>query len=105
MGHAVQLYFDAELEAALVGVRASLTKAGVTPTLERLGDRPHVSLAVLNEVDVARCIPMLERFSKTLPAFAVGLAAFGGFPTAQGVVFLSPTPSGILLSTHRALHR
>src|SRR5437764_12074046 len=61
MGYAVQLYLDAELEAALLALRAALTKAGVTPTLERLGDRPHVSLAVLDDADVPRCVSVLER--------------------------------------------
>ncbi len=89
MGHAVQLYFNTELEATLVGVRAALTMAGITPTLERLGDRPHISLAVLNGADVGRCTPMLERFSKTQTSFAVNIAAFGAFPTTQGVVYLT----------------
>ena len=39
MGYAVQLYFDAKLEDSLTRTRSALTAAGVTPTLERLGDR------------------------------------------------------------------
>ena len=105
MGYAVQLYFNAELEAALLEVRTALTKAGVTPTLERLGDRPHVSLSVLNDVDVQRCITMIEQFANSQSAFRTGFAAFGAFPTAQGVVYLSPAPNEALLTAHRVMHQ
>ena|SRR5882672_1655486 len=104
-GYAVQLYFDAGLEAALLAVRKSLTKAGVTPTLQRLGDRPHVSLAVMEDVDVRICLPALERVAGAQPDFAAGLAAFGTFASAQGVVYLSPTPSRRLLTLHQRICR
>lgn len=104
MGYAVQLYFDPGLETALLAVRAALTKAGVTPVLERLGDRPHVSLAVLNDVEIKRCIPMLERFANEQPAFQTSFAAFGAFPTTQGVVYLSPTPNEQLFHAHRVVN-
>jgi hypothetical protein len=105
MGHAVQLYFDPGLELSLLRVRSALTRAGVTPTLERLGDRPHVSFAVLNTVPVQRCIAMIEQFAKTQAAFRASFAAFGAFPGSQGVVYLTPTPSAALLDAHREMHR
>jgi 2'-5' RNA ligase len=105
MGYAVQLYFDAKLEASLTRTRAALTAAGVTPTLERLGDRPHVSLAVLEDVPVQRCIAAVEKFAETQRAFPASFAAFGAFPTAQGVVYVSPTPTAELLEAQRRMHR
>jgi len=105
MGYAVQLYFDSGLEASLLGVRSALTRAGVTPTLERLGDRPHVSLAVLDRVPVQRCIAMVEQFAESQRPFRATFAAFGAFPTSQGVVYLTPTPSAELLDAHRSMHR
>jgi hypothetical protein len=105
MGYAVQLYFDSRLEASLLEIRSALTQAGVTPTLERLGDRPHVSLAVLETVPVQRCIDMVERFAGTQSAFPASFSAFGTFPTSQGVVYLTPTPSPALLDAHRRMHQ
>lgn len=104
-GFAVQLYLDAALEGSLTGVRSALTAAGVTPTLERLGDRPHVSLAVLEDVREEGCIAALEKFAETQLPFPASFAAFGAFPTAQGVVYLTPTPSAALLEAHRRMHR
>ena len=105
MGYAVQLYFDAGLESSLTGVRSALTAAGVTPTLERLGDRPHVSLAVQEDVPVQRCIAAVEKFAETQRPFPASFAAFGAFPTAQGVVYLTPTPAAALLEAQRRMHR
>jgi 2'-5' RNA ligase len=105
MGYAVQLYFDSRLEASLLELRSELTKAGVTPTLERLGDRPHVSLAVLEKMPVQRCLGMIERFAETQNVFHASFSAFGAFPTSQGVVYLTPTPSAVLLDAHRRMHR
>lgn len=104
MGFAVQLYFDTELEAAMLELRTALTSAGVAPTLERLGDRPHVSLSVLNALDVKRAVPALSEFASSLTAFPVDFAAFGAFPTNQGVVYLSPTPTKSLLLAQHHMH-
>ncbi len=105
MGYAVQLYFDPGLEQSMLGVRSALAAAGVTPTLERLGDRPHVSLAVLEKVPARRCIEMVERFAQAQGPFRASFAAFGAFPTSQGVVYLAPTPGAGLLDAHRRMHR
>jgi 2'-5' RNA ligase len=105
MGYAVQLYFDAGLEASLTRVRSALAAAGVTPTLERLGDRPHVSLAVLEDMPVQRCVATVEKFAETQRPFPATFAAFGAFPTTQGVVYLTPTPAAALLEAQRRMHR
>lgn len=105
MGYAVQLYFDAKLESSLTRTRSALAAAGVTPTLERLGDRPHVSLAVLEDVSVRRCIVAVETFAQTQRPFPATFAAFGAFPTSQGVVYLTPTPTAALLEAQRRMHR
>jgi 2'-5' RNA ligase len=105
MGYAVQLYFDPGLEKSMLDLRSALAAAGVTPTLERLGDRPHVSLAVLQSVPVRRCVDVLEKYSATQGPFRATFAAFGAFPTSQGVVFLAPTPDAALLDAHRRMHR
>jgi 2'-5' RNA ligase len=105
MAYAIRLYFDADLEAALVGVWSGLIGAGVSPTLEALGDRPHVSVAGAEALDVSSCSAMLRRLAQTRPPFAAHLAAFGLFPGNKGVVYLTPTPSEPLLEVHREVHR
>ncbi|NJO83033.1 MAG: hypothetical protein HC828_09555 [Blastochloris sp.] len=47
MGLAIECYFDAPGDQAVRAVRRALTEAGIPPTLDQLGDRPHVSLTVM----------------------------------------------------------
>jgi 2'-5' RNA ligase len=104
VGFAVQLYFDQPLEEAFLHVRNGLTAAGVTPTLKRLGDRPHVSLSVQVSLDTRKFLPRLEKFAAAAAPFDVGFGSFGSFPGTDGVVFLAPTPSETLLRMQRKMH-
>ena len=105
MGFAVELYFDPETERAIRGLRAVLARCGVRPVLDELGDRPHISLAVLPRLDVGLLARRLEDLAAVTEPFAVSFGAVGAFPTDAGVLFLSPAASGALLSAHAALHR
>jgi 2'-5' RNA ligase len=104
MPFAVQLYFDQPLEEAFLHVRAGLTNAGVTPTLKRLGDRPHVSLSVQTSLQPARLLPRLEKFAAATAPFEVSFGAFGSFPGREGVVFLAPAPTEALLRAQKKMH-
>src|SRR5215470_14444670 len=104
MGFAVQLYFDQPLEEAFLHVRNGLTSAGVTPTLKRLGDRPHVSLSVQTSLDTRRFLPRLEKLASATAPFDVGFGAFGSFHGGEGVVFVAPSPSEALLRVQRKAH-
>jgi 2'-5' RNA ligase len=104
MGFAVQLYFDQPLEEAFLHVRTGLANAGVTPTLKRLGDRPHVSLSVQTSLDTRRFLPRLEKLAASTAPFDVGFGAFGSFPGGEGVVFVAPSPSETLLRLQKKTH-
>ena len=104
MSFAVQFYFDQALEAAVFELRRVLTAAGVTPTLDHLGDRPHVSASVLPLLDAEAFRSRLEHLSRSLAPFSIALSALGAFPTAEGVLFLAPAPSASLLRAQRLVH-
>jgi len=105
MAYAIRLYFDVKLEAAFIGVRTALVRAGVAPVLEALGDRPHVSVVAAEQLDLEFCTRMLERVAREQRKFDVAFAAFGSFPGDQGVVYLAPTPSESLLELHCEVYR
>lgn len=104
-GFAVELYFDPETELAIRGFREKVYAAGVEPVIGKLGDRPHVSLAVFGAIDVPCLIEMVKEFSSQFPSFPVLLSAIGTFPTPDNVLFLSPVPTSHLLLLHRKFHR
>ena len=105
MGFAVELYFDRTTEAAVRMLRQEVYASGIAPFVDALGDRPHVSLAAFHDLDVAATVPILQVFASEVPAFSVSLSAVGFFPTEEGVVFLTPTPTRALLGAHARLHQ
>jgi 2'-5' RNA ligase len=104
MNFAVQFYFDRALEDAVLELRRALTAAGVTPTLDQLGDRPHVSASVLPHLDEAAFRGRLEHLARGIAPFSIALSALGAFPSAEGVLFLAPAPSASLLRAQRLVH-
>lgn len=104
-GFAVELYFDSETEHAIRGFREKVYAAGVEPVIGKLGDRPHVSLAVFGSVDIPCLKEMVKEFALQNPPFPVILSAIGTFPTSDNVLFLSPVPTSHLLLLHRKFHR
>lgn len=105
MGLAVELYFDDVAEQAVRALRAELVRDGLPPTLEALNDQPHVSLAVFSGSDPEPLLPQLASFARATSPFRLTLSAFSAFPSAEGVLFLSPTPTEALLRHHRSFHR
>ena len=104
-GFAVELYFDRLTELTIRGFREKVYAAGVEPVSGKMGDRPHVSLAVFSEIDLPCVEAMCQDFASTLPQFPVALAAIGTFPISDNVLFLAPVPDRRLLQVHRDFHK
>ena len=104
MGYAVALHFDSQTEQSVLDLRASLAAQGVASTLGTLGERPHISLAVLSKADPEVLVPLAHDYARTLAPFAFRLSAVGTFPTDRNVVFLSPVPTEELLKCHAEFH-
>ena len=104
LGFAVELYFDADTEKAIRSFRDELYATGVAPVLGKMGDRPHVSLAVFADADIACVRDLTKDLASDLSPFDVELSAIGTFPTSDNVLFLYPVPSEKLLQVHRDFH-
>jgi GNAT superfamily N-acetyltransferase/2'-5' RNA ligase len=105
MGFAIELYFDPETECAVREVRSALAGEGVRAVLDELGDRPHISLAVISQLDERALEPHLRQFAAAMTPFPITFDAVSSFPTGEGVLFLAPAASEELLRAHAALHR
>jgi 2'-5' RNA ligase len=77
---------------------------GINPVLGKLGDRPHVSLAVFGDVEIDKVIRVTSAFAPLCRQFPAQLDAFGAFPTASNVVYLLPVPTRPLLELHKLFH-
>jgi 2'-5' RNA ligase len=99
---AVEMYFDTRTEARVRTLRQKLVQAGLPVRLDAMGERPHISLAVFDQLNVERLRPLLRRYARLAEPVSIILGAVGMFPTSEGVLFLAPAPNINLMDAHMA---
>ena len=105
MGYAVLLYFDDQTEQSIRNVRHALAEQGLPSLLDKVGDRPHISLAGFSNLDPAILISLVQEYANDIEPLQVDLSAIGTFPTEEHVLFLSPVPTLQLLTCHQEFHQ
>ena len=105
MGYAIALNLSQASAARVVRLWEDLAGASISSAMLDLGAQPHVSLAVVDELDPARIRADLGRLAEATSSLSMDLASAGTFPTAAGVVFLAPVVTPELLEVHRGFHR
>ena len=86
MGYVVELYFDREAEERVTRLWDTFAQRGITSFLPSIGSRPHISLAVFDEIDPDPLTNLLGDIARETAAFEVELAAVGSFPGTEGVL-------------------
>ena len=104
MGYAVELYFDSQTEKRVWDLRHTLIKQGISSTTSRLGDRPHVSLAVFPNVNCDDLVSVTKGYANVIKSFDFQFSAIGSFSTNENVLFLSPVLTNQLLNYHESFH-
>ena len=104
MGYAIEMYFDDEADRAIRTIWQQLIEAGIFCFPSIVNARPHVSLAVFEQVDPALLAPLIERYVATFAPLSLQFSSVGSFPGSEGVVFLAPVVSQTLLTRHAELH-
>ncbi len=105
MGYAIELYFDRETEKRVSQLWDELAAQDVSAVLPSIGSRPHISLAVLNDVVPSALENVLRQTALAGEPIELNLAAVGTFPTAEGVVFLAPSMADGLIELYREVYR
>jgi 2'-5' RNA ligase len=96
MPFAIELYFDASNEARLRALWDALVACGAR--LERHNaSRPHLSLAVCEELDIEKAEALVTELATTQRQFPLVFPAFGIFPGTKPVLFLAPKVTPELL--------
>ena len=103
-GYAVEMYFDPAGERQIGNLIDQLSSRGIRSS-RPAASRPHVSLAVFDQVDLERMSVALRKFARECSALRLYLASIGRFPSDEGVVFLAPVVHRELLELHAKLHR
>jgi 2'-5' RNA ligase len=100
MGIAVECYFTSAYSSRIERVWNS-----VSSMLPSIGARPHFSLAVFDDVDTDRLLPLVQQFASCLKPFELQVSAWGIFPTVPAAVYLSVVVTEELLRMHGEFHR
>jgi 2'-5' RNA ligase len=100
MAFAIELFFDARLDALIRRVWRDLADDGVPCPLEAIAARPHITMAVAEVLEWSAFIGELQAFAPTCAPLPLRLGHVGTFPSDEGVVFFGVAPTSPLLALH-----
>ncbi len=104
MAFAVHLFFDANTEAVIKSAWKQLADTETAPYMYRSANRPHLTLAIYQYLDLTESERQLKSFAAARNPLQVDFPYLGIFPTDQATVFLGPTVTVPLLELHGQLH-
>lgn len=105
MPFAVECDLDDEVAAVMRSVGERLAASGVAPSRAALGERPHVTLAVYDDVDLHQLESVVAACARAWPPLPISFASLGCFTQPRAVVFAAPVVTTELLALHRAFHQ
>lgn len=101
----VCLFLDGRTEDEVRRVWRVLRTRGISSPLIRSGGRPHLTLAIWEELDPDPRLLALSELAGKTAAFPVTFSAVGTFGPGSGTVFLSPSVGRELVTVHERLYR
>lgn len=87
MRYAIEMYFDTETETKIIDLAQKIAKNKLSTKFLEWKTRPHVTLAIFNDVDEDRCTELLEKFAREHKAYPAFLDSVGMF-TDTKTIFL-----------------
>lgn len=103
MRYALEIFFDNKTEERIMEIVNGINEQGVNNTFLSWENRPHISLAGFNDVDINMCNKLLGEFANKTKAFQTQLVSIGVFNTTNNV-FLSPIVTKELIDLHHNVH-
>ena len=103
MTYAIEMYFDKETEEKIMSLAHKIADNELSTKFLEWKTRPHVTLAVFNDVDENKCVELLKEFvkgKKTIYAFLSGVGMFNETKT----VFLNPSMKRSMYQLHTELY-
>jgi 2'-5' RNA ligase len=104
MPFAVSVWFDETTDREIRALWRVMADEGVSRFLHDGPFRPHLTLALYEELEVSAVVAALRPLAEQQEGFSIPLASIGVFPGAEGVVFLAATRTPLLDALHRRVH-
>ena len=105
MPYAVVLYFDKQSENFIQEIWSDLSTNGIPSEIHHVGIRPHITLAIYDELTCQPCDSELSRFAPQTAHLHLSFTHLGFFTQPERVLFLAPTPTKELLDFHTRIHQ
>jgi hypothetical protein len=104
MGYSIELYFEAAFEQHIRAIWERLAQARIPSFYQRMGGRPHLTLAVCEQVDEPLLCETLTTFADSLSSCSVNFPAVALIPGSLSMVYLVPVVSAAVRHMHQALY-
>ena len=104
MPFGVTMFVDEESESSIRNIWQEVKDAGISSFMLDSGIRPHITLAVYNELDLDPFLEKLSSFKKDISPISLSLSSIGAFLKPHGIVFLAPTVTHRLMNMHSKFH-
>ena len=105
MFYAIHAFFDPQTEAAIKVVWKELADSGTAPYLYQSANRPHLTLAIYDTLDLAAGEARLGNLAAASPPLPVIFHSLGMFTTPRAAVFLAPRVDAALLELQAHVHQ
>lgn len=99
------LFFDNDTETRIRRFWSILRTRGISSPLLRSGGKPHLTLAIWEELDTDLILKDLMDFAGSHSAFPVTFSSIATFGVESGAVFLGPVITPWLISVHSRIYR
>lgn len=93
MPYAIELYFDDRTDALIRAIWEKMAEKGVSDRQAKKKARPHVALAVFEDVDTGELTYLLRAMAKEQAPVEARFEMLGTYCSADGVLFLVPVVS------------
>lgn len=103
MPYGVMFYFDNHTEKTISNIWQSLAENNLSTSMLDAGIRPHITLAIYEELDCQPCENELLKITAKTASLPIQFTHLGIFTYPEPVVFAAPLVTAELLSFHKDL--
>lgn len=104
MKYAVELYFDKNTEEEILKLAQGIANAGISKKYLEWRTRPHITIAIFNDIDIEKCDKILKEIVKDTRTFPALLSSIGVFNNTR-TVYLAPVVCDELINLHKRVHK
>jgi len=100
MTYAIHVFFDHKTDVLIRNIWATLAKENLETYMHESRNKPHLTLAIIEDLNVKIAQKALIKFCESRSALPITFAQIGFFPRPGKVVFWAPVVTNELLLFH-----